>query len=143
MQVVLGERNAGEPDSHGDPSSLHKELGAMVVNRGSFTITSVDARFRYNRGATPLFSPARSKRLTGFADVRDRVRDRWHASAEHAMDGVLTPRDAGIRFESYVVPASELTAPYPIVRWIDRWGTQWQYERGVVRRVLDDEQWAP
>ena len=58
----------------------------------------------------------------GFGDVRERLREGWNPSAEDALDGVLTPRDVGVRFESYLFPAQALENPYPLVRWTDQWG---------------------
>jgi hypothetical protein len=59
------------------------------------------------------------------------------------MSGVLTPWDGGIRFESDDVAAGLLTGPYPLVRWTDRCDTRWEYRRGEVRQVRDDEPWSP
>ena len=142
VQVVLGEHSTGgKPNQFGDLEGSIKQLAVMVVNHGSFTITKVEAQFCYD--GVKLGFPQRSKRLTGFGQVRERLRKGWSPSAEHALDGVLTPRDAGVRFESYQVPAGELGNPYPLVRWTDRWGTRWEHRRGEVREVPDDQEWAP
>jgi len=142
VQVVLGENSVGgEPNQFGDLDGSVRRLAVMVVNRGSFTITRVEAQFCYD--GVKLGFPQRSKRLTGFGQVRERLREGWSPSAEHALDGVLTPRDAGVRFESYQIPAGELGNPYPLVRWTDRWGTRWEHRRGEVRQVRDDEAWTP
>jgi len=55
----------------------------------------------------------------------------------------LTPWDGGIRFESDDVAAGLMTGPYPLMRWTDRWDTRWEYRRGEVRQVRDDEPWSP
>jgi hypothetical protein len=142
VQVVLGEHSiGGKPNQFGDLDGSVKQLAVMVVNHGSFTITRVEAQFCYD--GVKLGFPQRSKRLTGFGHVSERLREGWSPSAEHALDGVLTPRDAGVRFESYQVPAGELGNPYPLVRWTDRWGTRWEHRHGKVRHVREDEPWVP
>jgi hypothetical protein len=141
VHVVLGEMTVAEGGEHGGPGEPVKRLAVMVVNHGAFTITGLEAQFCYD--GVKLGFPERSKRLTGFGNVRERLREGWNPSAEHALDGVLTPRDAGVRFESYMVPARELGSPYPLVRWIDRWGTKWEHRRGEVRRLRYDEPWSP
>jgi len=140
VQVVLGERTAG-PSAEGTamPDGSIKELAALVVNHGSATITDVDARICLDGKSIASF--ARSKRLTGFGSVSERLRDGFAASAEHALDGVLTPRDAGVRFESYPVPTASLADPYPLVRWTDRWGTRWEHRRGEVGQVVPGQDW--
>jgi hypothetical protein len=145
VQVVLAERAGGtEAAAYGNPTpSGTTELAVMVVNTGSYTITEVDARFCLGSGSGDLVFSARSKRLTGYKEISERLRYGWAASAEHALDGVLTPRDAGVRFESYTVPVAALSDPYPVVRWTDRWGTRWEHKKGVVMRVRDDEPWEP
>jgi hypothetical protein len=106
-----------------------------------FTSTALKAQFCCG-GKNPE-APERSKRLTGFGDVRERLREGWNPAAEHALEGVLTPKDAGVRFESYLVPAHALDNPYPLVRWTDQWGTRWEHRRGEVRPVRDAEPWMP
>ena len=56
---------------------------------------------------------------------------------------MLTPWNAGVRFESDEIHTQHLSGPYPIVRWTDRWGTRWEHKRGVMRQIRDGEQWAP
>ncbi len=46
-----------------------------------------------------------------------------------------------MRFESLVVPASELAGPYVVARWTDQWGTLWELGRGKLQQVGDDEPW--
>jgi hypothetical protein len=140
VQVVLGERAAGQPVEGTDKrDDSVKELAVLVVNYGSFTITDVEARFCYD--GQKMASPARSKRLTGFGTVNKRVQGGFSPSAEHALDGVLTPRDAGVRFESERVAAQVLAKPYPLVRWTDRWGTRWEHRQGQVTSISKDRGW--
>jgi hypothetical protein len=55
----------------------------------------------------------------------------------------LTPVDKGMRFESDVVATQFLRNPYPLVRWVDRWGTWWEHRLGEVRQIADGQDWAP
>lgn len=116
-------------------------LAVLVVNHGSFTITGIEARLSYD--GMSLVPLDRYQRLSGFGNVRPKVREGWDPSSERAMYGVLAPWDAGIRFESSDVAAKSLKSPYPLVRWTDRWGTRWEHKRGEVRPVRDDEPWSP
>lgn len=94
-QVALGERDAGPVDDvYEEPvDESVKRLAVMVVNRGSFTITGIEARFSYD--GKSLASHARYRRLSGFGQVRLRLRKDWSPSSERAMYGILTPLDAG------------------------------------------------
>jgi hypothetical protein len=112
VQVVLGERSVGEPDDS------VKRLAVMAVNPGSYTIRRVEAQVSYD--GKSLAAHARYQRLPGFGEVRERLRDGWSPSSERALHGVLTPRDAGIRFESDDVHVRHPKSPYPPVRWTDR-----------------------
>jgi len=140
VQVVLGEHSpGGEPNQYGDLDGSVKRLAVMVVNRGSYTITGIEAVFSYD--GQRLENPTGYRRLSGFGNVRERLRHGWSPSSERAMHGVLAPWDAGIRFESDEVNVQILKSPYPLVRWTDRWGAQWEHRRGEVRRIRDDEPW--
>jgi hypothetical protein len=143
VQVVLGERTGGERDDvYDEPLSEDvKVLAVMVVNRGSFTITEVEAKFSYD--GRSWVNHAGYQRLSGFGNVSERLRHRWRPSSELAMYGVLAPWDAGIRFESDEVHVQNLKNPYPLVRWTDRWGTRWEHRRGELGQVGADEQWKP
>jgi hypothetical protein len=125
----------------GDVDGSVKRLAVMVVNRGSFTITRIEAQFSYD--GKSLVSHAGYRRLSGFGEVRERLRKDWSPSSERAMYGILTPLDAGIRFESDEVHVQNLKSPYPLVRWTDRWGTRWEHRLGEVRQVADGQEWAP
>jgi hypothetical protein len=114
VQVVLGERSVGEPDDS------VKRLAVMAVNCGSYTIRRVEAQVSYDGKSRAAH--AKYQRLPGFGEVRERLRDGWSPSSERALHGVLTPRDAGIRFESDDVHVRHPNSPYPPVRWTDRWG---------------------
>jgi hypothetical protein len=117
-----------------------KRLAAMVVNRGAYTITRIEAQFCLGNSMQGHHG---YKRVTGFEQVPEILRAGYYPSPERAVSGVLTPFDAGIRFETDNIHERHLASPYPVVRWTDRWGTRWEHKRGVVRQVRDDQQWEP
>ena len=143
VQVAFGERDpgTGPPDTQGRaaPSEV-RQLAVMVVNRGSSTITRLEAQFCLG---SSMISHARYHRETGFQKVPEPLRSGYYSSREQAVLGVLTPFDAGIRFETDEIHIRNLSGPFPIVRWTDRWGTRWEHKRGVVRRIREDEPWEP
>ena len=128
-------------------------LAAMVVNRGKFTITRIEAQFSYD--GMSLVPGHRAARVSSFRSVPQELLPapgafptsggfaKYGQAGEPAMLGVLTPWDGGIRFESDDVAAKFLKGPHPLVRWTDRWGARWEYRRGEVRQVSDDEPWSP
>jgi hypothetical protein len=118
-----------------------KQLGVILINRGKFTITRVQAQF--SPDGMSLISHHSYRRVPGFDTVPEDLRAAWKESAERAMYGVLTPWDTGIHFASDTVHDRFLKSPYPVVRWTDRWGTRWEHRRGEVRQVADDEPWTP
>jgi len=58
----------------------------------------------------------------------------WHVVS-------LTPQDPGLRMIGPALRIDQSLFVYPLVRWSDRWGTRWDYRRGEVRRIRDDEPW--
>jgi len=118
-----------------------KQLAVIIVNRGKFTITRIEAQF--SPDGMSLLSHRGYKRLMGFENVSESVRAGWGPSDEGAMSGVLSPWDLGMRFEADTVHVRFLKSWYPVVRWTDRWGTRWEHRCGEVRQVRDHESWSP
>jgi hypothetical protein len=138
--VLSAERTVRtELDAEGRAGAV-KQLAVLIVNRSSYTITRVEAQFSTG---TSLVTHRRVARLAGFAELPDDLRAGWFASDELVTTDVLTPWNAGVRFETDEIHTQHLSGPYPIVRWTDRWGTRWEHKRGVVRQIRDDEPWAP
>jgi hypothetical protein len=74
-----------------------KQLAAIVVNRGAFTITRVEAQFCLDGKEFGLALCIQADgRLRG---TPGRPAKRTKESAQHAMHGVLTPWDVGIRYK--------------------------------------------
>jgi hypothetical protein len=117
------------------------QLAAVIVNRGSYTITRVEVRFSHDGGS--LAQPGQGVRVSGFARLPEQVREDFQAAPEMAMHDTLTPWDAGLRFVADAVERRDLRSPYPVVRWTDRWGTRWEHRLGKVRRITNDELWEP
>jgi len=144
VQVVPAELPPPEP--HWEMMGMCP-MAVMVVNHGKFTITGVEARF--SPDGTSVVPYSSYTRLSGFLNVPKDLRGKWNdckdVPTESAMEGVLTPWDTGIRFESTGEGVLEVhvMGPYPLVRWTDRWGTRWEHRRGEVRQVRDDDPWAP
>ena len=101
VKVVQGERAApGQPESK--PSALM--LVAIVVNKGSYTITEVEVRFSLD--GEHVESAVRNERMWSFKDLPEGLYKPGDKAEERAMEGVLAPWDAGM----WSAPASLETA---------------------------------
>jgi hypothetical protein len=84
-----------------------------------------------------------AERVPRTKDLDDQLRggmtDRFEAMLEADR---LTPWDIGMRIESHPVISRDIPGAYPIVRWTDRWSTQWQHEKGTVRKITKDDLWV-
>src|SRR5262245_31598690 len=54
----------------------------------------------------------------------------------------LAPWDSGMRFETGDVGVRHLAGPYFVVRWVDRWGTNWEHKQGTVRPITEGQPWT-
>jgi hypothetical protein len=136
VQVVSGwKRTTGE-----DPEV--RRLAAFILNKGQYTITRVEVQF--SPEGTSLL-PHRRRQRVGSAGVlpSQLTGEGWELKADERVPGVLTPWDPGLRVESDDVHERVLTAQYPVVWWMDQWGTCWEHKRGQVRQVAEGEPWAP
>jgi len=144
VQVVQAYRTTddGPTNEYGDSVRSVRQLAAMVVNHGYFTITDVQARFVFAE-RSGVVTPQRSVYMPGTDGLPSRLTRGWAESEAYVMEGILTPRGTAIRFESPAVPEHALENPYPLVRWRDQWGTCWQYRLGRVQPIGDDDEWRP
>jgi hypothetical protein len=144
VQVVLGERWGAsvKHNERGGPGAAEtKVLAVMVSNSGSYTITRVEAQFCIG---ISMRQPHRHEGFANAAILPDAVLGDFRPAPELPLQGVLTPADWGIRFETDEIHVKYLVGPYyAVVRWTDEWGTRWEHKQGVVRRISEDEQWAP
>jgi hypothetical protein len=143
VEVALGQKAAGEPKEpvYEEPDDSVRQLAALVVNHGSYTISGIEARFIIN-GKDPI-SPASDTRLGGYDKLPARLQAGHERMEDTRFGDVLTRWDVGMRFKSYPVPERDLVDAYPVVRRTDRWGTRWQHQRGEVRQVKDNPPWIP
>jgi hypothetical protein len=143
VQVVLTQRRAegAEVNQYGDklPPPVWR-LTAIVVNHGSYTISRIEAQFCIGNSMT---SPHRFERMPSFNSLPTELRSGEQPTPEIPLRGVLTPFDRSIRFETDDIHEKHLVSPYPVVRWVDHWGTWWEHKRGVVRPIADAEPWVP
>jgi hypothetical protein len=151
VQVVLGEKPQVVADVpieelstaaniYGKSVDL-MHLAAVIVNCGSYTITRVEAQF--SPDGRSMIPHHRWVRVSSFPDLPERVKEDFEAAPETAMYHTLTPRDAGLRFETDAIDRRHLQSPYSVVRWTDRWGTRWEHNRGEVRRIDESTPWTP
>jgi hypothetical protein len=141
VQVLQGERDAGPPidPTYEESGGSLKRLGAIVTNRGSYTITDIGARLRLANSTVREFRG--SERVTGTPGLDTRLTDGMTGLLEALSHGDrLAPWDVGLRFYS---DPSPIESWYPIVRWTDRWGTRWEHRRGQVRPINEREPWKP
>jgi hypothetical protein len=146
VQVTMGEYAAvsGSPDEYADPGADEaKRLAALVVNRGRYAITRVTAQF--SPEGRSLTSPSRVVRIPiSFESLPQDLRGDFGPLQDKRGHGdTLAPWDAGMRFESGDVGVQHLAGPYFVVRWVDRWGTNWEHKQGVVQPITEGQQWGP
>src|SRR6266851_6980094 len=77
------------------------------------------------------------------ANLPDKLRAGQPDRTEAAHGSVLTPWEAGMRFECQRVHTKDISGPYAVVRWTDRWGQRWKHKKGEVRKIAGGEQWNP
>ena len=139
VQVVMGEMDAGPPaadgvygDPVGEPNA--KILAVMIVNRGSYTITRIEAQF--SPDGLSLIPHHRFTRLAGFDDVPELLRVRFSRLRDDTGYGrILAPGDTGIRFETDPVGVNHLAGPHAVVSWTDRWDQRWEHKKGDIRKL--------
>jgi hypothetical protein len=107
--VVLGER-AVEVD--GDPDI--RDLVLMITNKGKYTITRVEAQF--SPDGQRLHPHNMSTRMTDLDKLPDVLRAGQPGRTEWAYGNVLTPWDAGMRFEAKGIHKRHIATPYAVVR---------------------------
>lgn len=144
VQVVLSQRPGKSTgrDQYGDATPSHVwQLTAIIVNHGQYTISRLEVQFCL--AGNNLTPHHRYERVPGFDGLPKEPRRGDRAGPELPLRGVLTPFDKGIFFEIDEIHEDHLVSPYPIVRWVDQWGTWWEDKRGTVRRIADGQQWEP
>jgi hypothetical protein len=112
---------------------------AIVVNHGHYAITDVYARFRAATGG--LLAYGKTEHFSSLWNHDGNIMDGVTEAERNLSPTTLTPADAGLRFSEDARTVRDLAGSYPVIRWRDRWGTQWENKQGVVRQVAEGEDW--
>jgi len=138
VQVVQGERPAA---GQAAPDAFEVVPVVIVVNRGPCTIKGVEAQFSVDDRS---LVPGRSnKPVSNFTALPSGLWEQGDTSEEGAMQGILTPWDMGMRFESGEVKVQGLKGHHALVRWTDQWGLRREHRRGEARKIRGNEPWKP
>jgi len=138
VQVTRARRSYYPPTNQPPPDEPVDHAVAIVVNHGRYTITRVEARLYASGNVT---SYKTTEHLSSWFNLPEPLRPQGIWEAEGAPSNNLTPMDLGLRYTSDVLAKRLLTGNYPIVRWTDRWGQQWEHKQGVVRKMTEGEEW--
>lgn len=93
----------------------------MITNKDKYTITRVEAQF--SPDGQRLHPHDVSTRMADLDKLPDVPRANQPGRTEWAYGNVLTPWDAGMRFEVKGIHQRHIAAPYAVVRWTDRWAS--------------------
>jgi len=121
------------------PMDVQQHPVVVLVNKGHYTITRVDARFSEGRG---IIGQVITQPFADFSELPHTLARDIVGEIGNVYLGVLTP-GAAMRFVGSPMTVRDLGTVYPIARWTDRWGTHWEHKQGQVRQVADSEQWHP
>lgn len=140
VQVVLGQHIRPDPEAGDEDPSEVRRVAVMVVNHGSFTITTIEAQLCTEDSMIPY---SYKERRASLAKVPELLATGYYRRMEQPLSNVLTPFDEGIRFQTDDIHTRHLINAYPVVRWTDQWGTRWEHKKGVVHRITDAAAWEP
>lgn len=134
------------PEAYGsrisaDPDTTIECPVAIVVNRGHYTITRLEAQICVNQNS--LTSYGKTEHFTSWSTVPQPMTEGLSGGGRDIYLSTLTPNDLGMRYSSDAMVVRDLFGSYPIVRWTDRWGTRWEHKRGEARQIKEGAQWHP
>jgi hypothetical protein len=134
------------PEAYGSRISTDPETPidcpvAIVVNRGHYTITRLEAQICLSRDT--LTSYGKTEHFTSWWTVPQPMTEGLSGAGRDIYLSTLTPTDLGMRFSSDTVAVRHLIGSYPIVWWMDRWGTRWEHKRGEVRQIKEGSSGFP
>jgi hypothetical protein len=109
-----------------------------VINHGRYTISRVDARF--SPDGRSIVGRSRSKASWDISRLPRDLANELDGPIGQAYLGVLTP-GTGMRFLGDTLLVRLLRSTFPIVRWTDHRGTQWEHKQGEVRKIAEGEEW--
>jgi hypothetical protein len=104
----------------------------VLINHGKYTISGIAAKLCTRNNGAQDFD--KSERILGARAAAAALGADTNLDAAFQPD-ILTPWDAGMRFSTPPGDIDGLTGAFPIVRWTDRWGTRWQYQKGTVTAI--------
>lgn len=112
---------------------------AVVVNRGRFAITDLEAQFARGSALYP------SLQMEYYSDYPSLPQELVSGLVADPAINILPPGFAGIRFMGGAMSSRDLPlrGMNPIIRWTDRWGTRWEHKQGQVRQITAQEPWKP
>lgn len=121
-----------DPHINVEPDDVLQSMVVVVINRGRFTVTEVDARlFRLDNSQT---SPAKTERIAETPPAADK--SQWiDGPLKDLGNRTLAPWSGGLRFIGSATVDHRLYGAYPMVRWTDRWGQRWEHSKGRVRKI--------
>jgi hypothetical protein len=137
---VVGARMAPEPGMSTEPGQPIGRPVVVVFNHGRYTITRVDARF--SPDGTSTVGHSQAENAFEFGEYHPGYASSGlQGPIGQAYVGAVTP-GASIRFLGDTQLVSQLRSTFPIVRWVDRWGTHWEHRQGQVREVKEETPWT-
>jgi hypothetical protein len=113
----------------------------IVVNRGSYTITDIQARF--SPDGQSMLAYDKREHFSSLRNLPDEMRSSWIAEEPDTRLDTLTHMDGALRFSHDAIAEKNLFGTYPLVRWRDRWNQMWEYKLGRVRTISENEPWKP
>jgi hypothetical protein len=150
VQVINARASARAAHGRDDPADPLTRPAAVVVNRGHYAITKVDARFSNGESSQRVVETRHLSALIRLPKELRGLNQELQGSDEEFIPWPddfnvvsLVPRDPGLQLIGPALQTSRSLYMYPLVRWTDRWGTRWEHRRGEVRQVCDDQEWTP
>jgi len=128
----LADRDSIAETSEGDECPV-----AVVINRGRFAITDIEAQFTRDSALYP------SRQMEYYSDYPTLPQELVSGLVADPAINILPPGFAGIRFIGGAMSSRDLQGMNPIIRWTDRWGRRWEHRQGQVRQIAAHELWKP
>lgn len=125
-----------------DAGDWQEAPAAVVVNGGRYTITGIEARFCYPESGHVVERRA-AQRVSPMGILAGPLAEGLSLLTSDLETSVLTPADVGVRFYGEFTEPGVRVEVYPLVRWIDQWGTGWEHRRGQVGQVQAGDPWLP
>jgi hypothetical protein len=137
---VLGARMPPGDNVVSTPENPSERTVAIVVNRGRYTITRVQARF--SPDGQSIADREQTQSFTDFSRLPHQLGHDLTGGIGEVYLGVIMP-GAAMRFIGGAMLAQYMRTTYSIVRWTDRWSQRWEHKQGDVYQITEDTQWKP